>query len=184
MIKNLNINKVINNIKVVKNYDEFRSVYGVFMEEPFYEAWTEDEFKEEYNYLKDNGEVIGYYNDEICGLLNLIDGAKSDQPVSFPDNDKVLYISDIAMKRKYRGRGYAKSLVNFLMNYLERQDYYENVYLRTNLTGSMSEGLFIPKGFEVMKNNGKIITQECSFKRTREDLPEIDIRKFLSKKIR
>lgn len=184
MIKNLKINKIMNNIEIVKNYDEFKKVYSVFMQEPFYEAWTNEEMEKEYEYLKEKGEVLGYYNGEICGLLNLINGAKSDQPVSFRDNDKVLYISDIAMRKEFRRRGYAKYLVNFLMEYLNNQDYYQDAYLRTNLNGSMSEGLFIPKGFEVMKNEKGIITQECSFKRTRDDLEEVDIRKFLSKKIR
>ena len=99
------------------------------------------------------------------------------------DRDKTIYLSDVAIKKKYRGRGYAKDLVSFFMNFFEKQDYYNEAYFRTNLNGSMSERIMIPYGFKpIVDENGNLITEDVSFDRTREDLDTVDKRKFLSKK--
>ena len=47
----------------------------------------------------------------------------------------------------------------------------------------MSEGIFVPRGFEVMTKDGQIITQDIYFERTIPDLSTIDTRKFLSRKL-
>ena len=60
----------------------------------------------------------------------------------------------------------------------------EAMYLRTNLYGSMSEGIAKSRGFEIMKNNNEIITEEVSFKRTNPDISETDMRKFLVKRFK
>ena len=53
-----------------------------------------------------------------------------------------------------------------------------DIYMRTNLENSMSEGIAIKNGFEVIE--GKV--QTVSFKRTRKDIPETDNRKYLIRK--
>ena len=188
MIKNLKVQNVTclnGEIAIVNNFIDFQKVFKVFREEPFYEAWTLDGMKEEYDEIKENGEILGYYTDnDIAGILTLIDGAKNDHPVKFEKSNEVIYVSDIAVQKKYRGKGYAKELVNYFMNFVNNQDFYKEAYLRTNLEGSMSEGLFIPKGFSnMLDEKNEIITQICSFPRTRDDLEEIDVRKFLSKRL-
>ena len=188
MIKNLkiiNTEPLNNKIRLVNNYDQFKEVFKVFMDEPFYEAWTNNDMEEEYNEIKNNGEIIGYYNNnDLSGILTLIDGARDSHPVKFSNPQEVIYVSDIAVKHEYRGRGYAKELVNYFMNFANNQDYYKYAYLRTNLEGSMSEGLFIHNGFtNMVDGNNEIITQVCSFPRTKDNLPETDIRKFLCKKL-
>ena len=172
-------------IKNIKEYEDFRKVFDIFKYYPFFEAWTEEEFREEYDYLKNDGEIYGYYMNtgEIAGLISLIYGAKSDHPVRFEDPDKVMYISDVAVLEPYRGNGYAKRLADFAIDYARLFNYYNEMYLRTNLEKSMSEGIFTQRGFEVMKEDGKIITQDISFIRTIPDLPTIDTRKFLCKKL-
>lgn len=58
MIKNLKIGNTAslnNKIKLVNNFDQFREVFKVFMDEPFYEAWTDSTIEEEYNEIKNNG---------------------------------------------------------------------------------------------------------------------------------
>ena len=55
-----------------------------------------------------------------------------------------------------------------------------DIYMRTNLENSMSEGIAIKNGFEIIK--GKV--QNVSFKRTRPDMEEIDKRKYLIRKSR
>ncbi len=172
-------------IKNLKNYDEFRKIFEIFRYYPFFEAWNEEEFREEFEYLKTYGEIFGYYlsDGEIVGLISLIYGAKESHPVKFNNPDKVMYISDIAVMSDHRNKGYAGRLADFAIKYTKLLNYYENMYLRTNLENSMSEKIFLKRGFEVMKLNDKIITETIKFKRTREDINEEDVRKFLSLKL-
>ncbi len=171
-------------IEIVNSYEDFRKVYELFQREPFYEAWTEEGFKEEFNFLKECGEIFGCYDGgEIVGLSNLLFEAQESQPVRFVDPTRVMYISDIAVLREFRGKGYAKALADFVIEYTAQRSKYDEMYLRTNLEGSMSEKIFLDRGFEVMYDNGQIITQDVSFPRTRSDISEVDTRKFLSKKL-
>ena len=57
-------------------------------------------------------------------------------------------------------------------------------YLRTNLYELMSEEIAKSRGFEIMKNNNEIITEEVSFKRTNLDISEADTRKILEKRFK
>lgn len=50
-----------------------------------------------------------------------------------------------------------------------------DIYMRTNLENSMSEGLALKHGFKVIENKIETVT----FKRTRSDIPETDQRKYL-----
>lgn len=173
-------------IKNLKEYREFRKIFEIFKYYPFYEAWTEKEFKEEFEYLKEKGEIFGWYldNDEIIGLISLIYGAKKNHPVSFDNPNKIMYLSDIAVLDKFRGQGVGGGLLDFAINYTNLLKYYEAMYLRTNLYGSMSEGIAKSRGFEIIKNNNEIITEEVSFKRTNPDISETDMRKFLVKRFK
>jgi GNAT superfamily N-acetyltransferase len=187
MIKNLKVDNVDclhGTIVTVKNFNDFKDVFSVFREEPFYEDWQDDSIREQFDYLKENGEVLGYYTDRnIVGIYSMIGGAIPTHPVKFIEPEKVIYLSDIAIKKKYRGKGYAKDLVNFFMNYFENQDYYNEAYFRTNLVGSMSERLMLPYGFKpILDKDGNIITEDVSFDRTNDNLETLDRRKFLSKK--
>ena len=172
-------------VQNLKKYEDFRKVFEIFRHYPFFEAWSEEAFKEEFEYLKDEGEIFGYYANtgEVVGLISLIYGAKKEHPVEFDDPDRVIYLSDIAVLDKYRGNGYAKRLADFVIDYASIFNYYQDMYFRTNLEGSMSEGIFVPRGFEVMTNNGEIITQDIYFERTKPELSTTDTRKFLSRKL-
>lgn len=57
-------------------------------------------------------------------------------------------------------------------------------YLRTNLYELISEGIAKSRGFEIMKNNNEIITEEVCFKRTNLDISEDDTRKILEKRFK
>ena len=94
-----------------------------------------------------------------------------------------MYISDIAVLKEYRGNGFAKQMADFAIAYTELLNYYDEMYLRTNLENSMSERIFEERGFEIMTKDGQIITEEVSFPRTILTLPNTDKRKFLSKKL-
>ena len=174
-----------NIIKVVDNYEDFVKVFTVFSGAPFFEYWSTQELHDEYKELKDGGEIFGYYLDDsnIAGLVTVLKGAKKSHPVIFPDPKKVMYISDIAVINEQRGKGFAKHLADFIINYTEAFNEYQHMYMRTNLEGSMSEGIFLKRGFEVMRDqNNQIITQEVSFERTNGETTT-DTRKFLSKRL-
>lgn len=175
-----------NNISVLQKYEEFRRVFGIFKGAPFYEAWKEEEFLEEFEYLKTYGEIFGFYTNtgDVAGLVSLIYGAKDSHPVKFLEPKKVMYLSDIAVLPKYRGNGYAKELAKFAISYTKWLEFYKEMYLRTNLEGSMSERIFMNYGFDVMKKDGIIITEEVSFERTNPEISNTDVRKFLSKRLR
>jgi len=171
-------------IKRVKDYLDFRKVYGIFKEHPFYEAWTEELFAEEYDNIIKTGDVFGCYVDnKIVSLLNIIYGAEETHPVKFDNPEKVIYISDIATLNSHRNKGYADKLTKFCIEYSKLLNYYNEIYLRTNLNGSMSEKMFIKNGFEIMKKDDKIITQDVYFERTKKDMPLYDTRKFLSRSL-
>ena len=174
-----------NIIKDVTNYDEFKKVFSVFKEEPFFENWTDEEMHNEFLGLKVNGEIFGYYlnNEGIVGIITFKYGAFGNHPVNFDNPEKTVYFSDIAVIKDFRGRGYAKALTDFALDYIESYDYYKEAYFRTNYEGSMSKGIMEERGFNVIRNDeGDIITQDITFDRT-ADYPTSDKRLFLSKRL-
>ena len=176
---------MVNTIKDVTRYEDFKKVFSVFKEEPFFENWTEEEMHDEFLNLKINGEVFGYYLDDkdIAGIVTFKYGAFNDHPVKFDDPEKIIYFSDIAVIKGQRGNGYAKALTDFALDFIESYNYYTDAYLRTNFEGSMSRRIMEARGFEVVKNNeGNIITQDITFERT-GDYPVSDKRLFLSKRL-
>lgn len=174
-----------NIIKNVDNYEEFKKVFSVFSGAPFFEKWTEDKLKYEYDYLKKDGEIYGYYldNHEIIGLVSIVFGAIKNHPLIFKNPEKTIYLSDIAVIYSQRGNGYAKKLADFIINYVNKINYYDEIYMRTNLEGSMSEKIFLERGFNIIRDeNNNIVTQDVSFERT-DGIIKQDTRKFLSKRL-
>lgn len=173
---------MIKNLRFSEDLKDFKNVFKVFREHPFYEMWTEKQIDEEFDYLTQNGAIFGYYNNnEILGINTIIYGAKTEHPIVFPNNERVLYVSDIAVLENARGKGIGSLLLKNTIDMASENNLYDYIYLRTNLEGSMSEGLSKKQGFEIMKNNGIVITQDCYFKRCNESISEVDTRKFLVK---
>ena len=173
---------MIKNLKISDGLQDFEKVYKVFKEYPFYELWTKEKIAEEFEYLLENGDIFGYYdNGNILGINTIIYGALKEHPLVFPNSERVLYVSDIAVINESRGKGIGSLLLRNTVELALESNMYDYIYLRTNLTGSMSEGLSKKQGFEVMKNNGNIITQDCYFERCNDEINPIDTRKFLVK---
>ena len=178
-------NEMTNIIKDVTDYDDFKKVFSVFKEEPFFENWTEEEMHNEFLELKTNGEVFGYYldDDNIVGIITFKFGAFNNHPVSFNDPENVVYFSDVAVLKDHRKKGYAKALTDFALDYIQTFGCYKEAYLRTNYQGSMSKGIMEARGFNVIKDEeGNIITQDITFERTGNH-PTSDKRLFLSKRL-
>ena len=56
----------------IKDYEDFKKVFSVFELEPFYEAWTEEEYQEEFIDFINNGQIYGIYlENNICGLITI-----------------------------------------------------------------------------------------------------------------
>lgn len=159
----------------LKDYIDFKKVFSVFELEPFYEAWTEEDYQEEFIDFINNGQIYGIYLDNnICGLITIKEKYLKWDELDI-DVEKSIYLSDIAVRRDSRNNGYATKLMKYIISEFGN-DY--DIYMRTNLENSMSEGIATKNGFEIIKEK----IQTVSFKRTRNDIPETDQRKYLIRK--
>ena len=52
---------MLEKINDVKSYEDFKKVYNLFRGYPFYEDWNEIDFREEYDFIKENGIMFGIY---------------------------------------------------------------------------------------------------------------------------
>ena len=165
------------NIKrlTISDYEDFKKVFKVFELEPFYEAWQEEDYQEEFLDFINNGQVYGIYLEkDICGLITIKQKYLKWDELDI-DIEKSIYLSDIAVKQEARNKGYATKLMKYIID--EFGNNYD-IYMRTNLENSMSEGIALKNGFEIIEDK----IQTVSFKRTREDIPETDERKYLIRK--
>lgn len=158
---------------------EFTKVFKVFESFPFFERWTNSDIEKEYNEDKKNGTIFGYYTDDgICaGILILKEYAPGKHPVQFPDNAKVMYLSDVATLFTYRNRGIGTALVKHAIRHTQVLGY-DYIYLRTNEEDSMSYGIAIKCGFKKIYDS----IQEVERVRTDGTIKK-DARIFLEKKI-
>lgn len=148
-------------IKELTNLEDFKKVYKVFSDPPYNEKYTEEELEEIFKEYQKKGYMYGAYKyDECVGLIALERGAKEDQPVNY-QNEKVMYLADIAVLDKYRRKG----LGNQLMLYGVMQSKtlgYDKMYMRTLEKGSMSYGIASKIGFKQIPN----VFQEVERERT------------------
>lgn len=157
------------------DFNNFKKVFMVFESEPFYEAWTEDDYVQEFLDFIENGQMYGIFlENDICGLITIKEKYLKWDELEI-DVEKAIYLSDIAVCKNSRNNGYATKLMQYIVS--EFGDNYD-IYMRTNLENSMSEGIAIKNDFEVIKDK----IQTVSFKRTRTDIPETDKRKYLIRK--
>lgn len=56
----------------VEDFANFKAVFTVFESEPFFEAWTEEEYISEFLDFLNNGLMYGIFiGDTICGLITI-----------------------------------------------------------------------------------------------------------------
>ena len=157
------------------DYNDFKKVFMVFEAEPFYEAWSEEDYEEEFLDFVNNGKMYGIYIDnEICGLITIKKRYLKWDELDI-DVEKSIYLSDIAVRKNSRNKGLGTKLMKYIIcEYGNEFD----IYMRTNLENSMSEGIAVKNGFAIIDNK----IQTVSFKRTRDDIPNTDLRKYLIRK--
>lgn len=157
------------------DFEDFKKVFMVFEDEPFYEAWTEEIYAQEFEDFLEHGKMYGIYLDGvICGLITIKERYLKWEKLEI-DVEKAVYLSDIAVVKAARNHGYATLLMEYIVS--EYGDDFD-IYMRTNLENSMSEGIALKNGFEVIPG----LVQTVVFKRTRPDIPETDQRKYLIRK--
>lgn len=162
--------------KLDKNdFENFKKVFIVFEAEPFYEAWTEEEYIQEFADFINNGQMYGIFlENDICGLITIKEKYLKWDELDI-DVEKSVYLSDIAVRKNARNRGYATRLMQYIIS--EFGENYD-IYMRTNLENSMSEGIALKNNFEIIENKIEIVV----FKRTRTYISESDKRKYLIRK--
>lgn len=157
------------------DFGNFKKVFQVFEAAPFYEAWTEEDYIQEFLDFIENGQMYGIFaQNDICGLITIKERYLKWEELEI-DVERSIYLSDLAVCQNSRNKGYATTLMQYIIS--EFGDYYD-IYMRTNFLNSMSEGIAIKNGFSIIEDK----IQTVSFRRTRDDIPEVDMRKYLIRK--
>lgn len=174
----------IKNLRIFGGYEDFKNVYLVFRNKPFYEDWDEEKLREEYDFYNNNGEIyVKEVDGKALGLVAVLQGVQKGHGLELPTNN-VGYISDIVVIEECRRRGYGTELMKYALDCFNEIGN-EYAYFRASRYGSMSEPIGLKLGFEpVYKENGELLVQECSFPRVNNIVPETDERKFLIKKLK
>ena len=171
------------NLKLLreKDYKLFKSIFSVFMRDPFFEKWTNAEMLEEFKDFLAYGKMFCYDNK---GLMNIVPNRKKLETLPYDMWGNFLYLSDIAVLENARMQGIGSTMFDYLIEYGYENEF-DVIYFRTNLEKSKSAGIGLKKGFTVVTDcNNNIITEAVSFPRVREDISETDIRQYLVKKLK
>jgi len=167
------------NIRTPVSFEDFAKVFKVFESFPFFESWTEEEVKAEYNSFQNGGYIYGYFTEdgECAAILTMRPYEPGKHPVNYPDNVKVMYLSDVATRFEYRNRGIGTKLFEHAIRHMKVLGY-DYIYLRTNEVNSMSYGIAKKCGFVKLFD----IIQEVERKRI-DGTIEKDARIFMEKRL-
>ena len=101
--------------------EDFAKVFKVFESFPFFESWSDDEVREEYESFQHGGIIFGYYADdgECAGILTMKPYEPGKHPVKYPSDAKVMYLSDVATRFEYRNQGIGTHLFEHAIRHLE-----------------------------------------------------------------
>lgn len=157
------------------NYGDFHKMYKVFEEPPYSEKYTEDELKQEYDFLTKEGRVCGYYKDGICvGMVTFNKRQLYNHPIHYDHPEKVVYLSDLTVLKEFRGHGIGTKLMQYAIEEAKKAGY-EIMYMRTLQPGqSMSYGIAVKQGFRLRPETEDIIKERQDANRA-----ELDTRIFL-----
>lgn len=138
-------------IKKLVNYDDFAKVFKVFEDFPFFESWAPEAIREEFEMFMTEGEIFGCYLEQKCiGIITIQPHKDGKYPVKFKNNEKVMYLSDVAVLPEYRKKGIAGDLFHHVIDHSKAMGY-NKIYLRTNKVNSMSYGIAVKCGFTIIE---------------------------------
>ena len=159
----------INNVKIaeIKDFTDFSHVYKIYQNPPYCEVWTDEDIKNEYEKIKQNGKVFGYYIQGKCiGIVSLIE---KNQPLKFNSNVNAIYLSDLAVLSDFRKSLVALELINFAIEYA-KQNSFNKIYLRTLKDSSSYEfSVFKMKGFVKIEDKVDVIKRSRTRSMKEED---------------
>jgi len=171
------------NIKKIEIYEDFKKVVQVFKEPPFSEILTKKDMMEEFESYLNKGISYGYYfNNNILGFIGILRGRQKGHPINKYSSEQILYINGIAVLKEFRKKGIASKLMNHTIKEIDIYKYLA-IYLRTNYQGSKIKNVALNAGFEILKKEGKIITEDVTFKRNNGEIAA-DKRMFMIKELK
>ena len=117
-------------IRKLESFSDFKKVFHAYSSFPYYEEWSEDEIREEYETNLKDGHIFGYfYNNECVGLVTVVNATTKDHPIHFAEPDKALYISNLIVMLEYRYHGFGTQISEFAVNFA-KENGYKNIYFR------------------------------------------------------
>lgn len=167
-------------IKNLDDFTEYSRIFKVFESFPFFEKWTEEEIREEFDLNVANGHIFGYYEDGTCvAFISMRNQQPNEHPVHYGHESKVLYLSDLAVLPKYRQRGIATQLFEHALNVAVSEGY-KFAYLRINDNNPMAFDIARKQGFRKEHDYCEIVTRPHT--RDASKHPE-EFRIFMSKEL-
>ncbi len=164
----------------LESFDDFYNVFKVFESFPFFERWTSEEVRLEFDKNLTNGKIFGYYEDNVCvGFISIRNQHPNEHPVHYGHESKVLYISDLAVLPSYRHRGIGTKLFDYAIN-IAKSEGYEFAYLRVNEKNPMGLGIFKKYGFTKEYDLYEIVSRSHTNHSSKN--PE-EFRIFMTKKL-
>lgn len=165
-------------IRPFVTFEDFKKVYNVFTSFPYFESWSDEEIKQEYDSFED-GFIFGFYtpSDECIAFIAFRPYKIGEHPVIFSNKAKVIYLSDIATKFEYRHNGVASALLEYAIKYMRNLGY-DYIYARTNEDNSMFYSIAMKFGFEKIYD----VIVEVEKKRINGEVKE-DARIFMKKSL-
>ena len=124
---------------------------------PFIDNWSEEEYQEGVQYLKNliksNGYVIGaFYNGQLKGFTSV-------EPVIFGTHAKYMDLSNIHVSRDMRGQGIGKELFNLAKKWAKVQ-HAEKLYISAH-SAIESQAFYKAMGcVEAVEYNKQLATKE------------------------
>lgn len=168
------------NIQKLENFADFSNVFRVFESFPFFEKWTQDEIRNEFDCNLKDGYIFGYYTDGQCvGFISMREQHPGEHPVHYGHDSKVLYLSDLAVLPQFRHRGIGTSLFKYALE-LAISKNFEYAYLRMNDNNSMAYNIAKKQGFSREYEYCEVVSHTSSCDRRR---PTEEFRIFMSKKL-
>lgn len=153
-----------------ENYGDFHKMYKVFEEPPYSEKYTEEELRQEYDFLTKEGRVCGYYENGICvGMVTFNKRVLYEHPIYYDHPEKVVYLSDLTVLKECRGQGIGTKLIRYAIEEAKKAGY-EIMYMRTLQPGqSMSYGIALKQGFQLRTETEDIVRERHDVDRDEKD---------------
>lgn len=146
-------------IKELTDLNDFKKVYTVFSDAPYFEKYTEEELENIFTEYHEKGYIYGAYAKEKClGLIALEIGLNEEHPVNFQDK-KIMYLSDVAVLKEYREKGLGQQLMLYGVMQSKLLGY-DRIYMRTLEENSMSYGIASKIGFQQIPNAFQDVEKE------------------------